>query len=164
MRNGVRTRTTLLAMIATGLMIVLGGTAAASDTQSGPGGGRGGEVHGHGAALVNTFDFDVYQDSSDVHDARGYFKAAGSPPPGDEIVAPQGPATCVYPLVEPSKPEVLVGTGILISVKDGRSTGPDLIEFTGPLPLAAFGDQCAPTLAGAVQPVTSGDISVDPRD
>lgn len=159
-------RQRLFACLVVAAALILAGTGVA---QASPPTGSGGTAHGTGTAPGLSFSFDVTEHGADPHAASGYFRAALVQPAGT-LIAPQGPATCVdvrgdtvgflYPLVDGTRPTALPFTSILITAHDGGPGRPDAIGFVGPLPTAAFGGQCAPSLP--FLPVTSGDIVVHP--
>ncbi|HEY2194437.1 MAG TPA: hypothetical protein VGH76_19375 [Actinomycetospora sp.] len=144
------------------LLLAGAGIAAAA-----PPDGSGGTAHATGTAPGLSFSFDVAEHGADPHAASGYFRAALVQPAGT-LIAPQGPATCVdvrgdtvgflYPLVDGTRPTALPFTSILITAHDGGPGHPDAIGIIGPLPTAAFGGRCAPSVP--FLPVTSGDVVV----
>ncbi len=162
--NSVPRQRLLVALIATAVLLLAGvgaGTAAA-DPATG-----GGTAHGAGTAPGLSFSFDVTEHGADPHAASGSFRAALVEPAGT-LIAPQGPTTCVdvrgdtvgflYPLVDGTRPTALPFTSILITAHDGGPGRPDQIGFVGPLPTAAFGGRCAPSVP--FLPVTGGDVVV----
>lgn len=182
MASGMRRAAALVvaAVVAMGLALI--GTAAADENHGKDRECSFGEARGEGTAgapgdeataIINTFGFEVCRTGEETTDVTGTFRAAGSIPPSDAIIL-NGPVTCadirgnsvgfVYPVAEGSTiPGVTGNADVLITATDGGPGGGDTITFTPGLK-GQFGDDCAPTVVGAPQPVTQGDIVVTPRD
>lgn len=182
MAPGMRRAAALVAAGVVTLALAFVGTAAADDEHHGDRNCSFGEARGEGAAgdpgdeataVINTFRFEVCRTGEKTTDVTGTFRAAGSVPPSNALVL-NGPVTCadfrgnsvgfVYPVAEGSTiPGLRGNSDVLITATDGGPGGQDTIVFTPGL-RGQFGANCAPTVLGAPQPVTQGDVVVEPAD
>lgn len=119
---------------------------------------------------IATSNFAARNTGDSDDDVMGDFRGEAAAPLGG-FVALAGPITCLhvdgnragflYPVEDDSKPTLLKGQFVLITVEDGGPGASDHMGFTGPGPKSLF-PNCDPQVAPLE--VTGGDIEVNDGD